>query len=143
MARSVPLSRSTLRVGGGSAFFVRPHSRMTFPAKLWDFLLGALAIGTAPGAAYFAVGFLLQRVAERVFGMPAPHDMRFVALGFVLFAIDSAAALVALLFVCRWRMKHRLLPASVFWVEMLVGLAAGGVFFLFICAIYAMADPNW
>ena len=27
MARSVPLSRPTLRVGGGSAFFVRPHSR--------------------------------------------------------------------------------------------------------------------
>jgi hypothetical protein len=26
MAFSVPLSRSTLRVGGGSAFFVRPHS---------------------------------------------------------------------------------------------------------------------
>jgi len=25
MARSVPLSRSTLRVGGGSAFFVRQH----------------------------------------------------------------------------------------------------------------------
>jgi len=28
MARSVPLSRSTLRVGGGSAFFVR-HQRRT------------------------------------------------------------------------------------------------------------------
>ena len=27
MALSVPLSRSTLRVGGGSAFFVRHHSR--------------------------------------------------------------------------------------------------------------------
>ena len=27
MARSVPLSRFTSRVGGGSAFFVRPHSR--------------------------------------------------------------------------------------------------------------------
>ena len=30
MALSVPLSRFTPRVGGGSAFFVRCHSRMTF-----------------------------------------------------------------------------------------------------------------
>jgi hypothetical protein len=28
MALSVPLSRSTLRVGGGSAFFVRPRDAM-------------------------------------------------------------------------------------------------------------------
>ena len=39
MALSVPLSRSTLRVGVGSAFFVRRHSRM----KTWHTaLIGAV-----------------------------------------------------------------------------------------------------
>ena len=31
MALAVPLSRFTSQVGGGSAFFVRRHSRMAFP----------------------------------------------------------------------------------------------------------------
>jgi hypothetical protein len=116
---------------------------MTLPAKLWDFFLGAAAIGAAPVVAYFVVGFGLERTAERIFGEPTPHDLRFVALGFILFAIDSAAALTALFFVCRWRMKHRLLPVSMFWAEMLVGLIVGGTYFLILCFIWATSDPSW
>ena len=35
MALSVPLSRSTLRVGGGSAFFVRPRAFLDFTLLVW------------------------------------------------------------------------------------------------------------
>jgi hypothetical protein len=51
MALSVPLSRSTLRVGGGSAFFVRPlRVDMNFKRPYWLLLfisLGCLVLGYA------------------------------------------------------------------------------------------------
>ena len=48
MALSVPLSRSTLRVGGGSAFFVRPLERMKTRTTI--IIVGvALVIGAAIG----------------------------------------------------------------------------------------------
>ena len=45
MARSVPLSRSTLRVGGGSAFFVRPHDTFMIIDKLATAGVGISFIG--------------------------------------------------------------------------------------------------
>jgi len=39
MALSVPLSRSTPRVGGGSAFFVRPHERYGFDTYISEWLV--------------------------------------------------------------------------------------------------------
>jgi hypothetical protein len=40
MALSVPLSRSTLRVGGGSAFFVRHIYHAALPDVVWDCHIG-------------------------------------------------------------------------------------------------------
>jgi len=48
LALSVPLSRSTLRVGGGSAFFVRHHSRMIRIITFLGFAL--LAVGCSSGS---------------------------------------------------------------------------------------------
>ncbi len=45
MALAVPLSRFTPRVGGGSAFFVRPlRHDMNFKRPCWFILLGLLAL---------------------------------------------------------------------------------------------------
>ena len=93
--------------------------------------------------AFYLVGSGLQRAVGVIFGEPAPDDMRFLALALILFAIDSAVALAALQLVCRWRMKRSLLPANMFWAEMLVGLAFGGAYFLALVFIRATSDPNW
>ena len=44
MARSVPLSRFTPRVGGGSAYFVRHHSRMRQKSVIYFAVVVVLAI---------------------------------------------------------------------------------------------------
>jgi len=93
MALSVPLSRSTLRVGGGSAFFVRRHSRvMRFIAALlrvrikpiqnrWvrGFILAAVI-------AVFIYGFsdLCATIAHGVYGRSLHPVAFWVATGFVL-----------------------------------------------------------
>jgi hypothetical protein len=116
---------------------------MTLFTKLWDFLLGVAAIAAAPTIPFFVVGFGLERLARAVFGDPAPNDTRFVAMGIGISAIAAAAALASLFFVCRWRIKRRLLPSVVFAVELLLGLALSGIYTLIVCGILAMSDPNW
>ena len=65
MALSVPLSRFTLRVGGGSAFFVRQHgARITFElVGLAEVFCGSvlLPVGSVQfrqaGIEFYAIGF--------------------------------------------------------------------------------------
>ena len=116
---------------------------MTLLIKLWDFLLGVAAIAAAPTIPFFVVSFGLKRVADAVFPDPAPNDMRFLALGFIMLGVAAAAALASLFFVCRWRMKRRSLTPSIFAAELLIGLAIGGFYALIVCGIWAMSDPNW
>ena len=60
MARSVPLSRSTLRVGGGSAFFVRRHPHMKR-------ILQALALLVAVSfIVLFVTAYLKPRKSNRI-----------------------------------------------------------------------------
>ena len=60
MARSVPLSRSTLRVGGGSAFFVRRHPHMKR-------ILQALALLVAVAfIVLFVTAYLKPRKSNRI-----------------------------------------------------------------------------
>ena len=52
MAWSVPLSRSTLRVGGGSAFFVRPQaSILALASWLANSFGGSVCADCQPGIA--------------------------------------------------------------------------------------------
>ena len=55
---AVPLSRFTPRVGGGSAFFVRPHSRMTKRARI----LVVVILGLLLVAFVGFVALLFERV---------------------------------------------------------------------------------
>ena len=71
MALSVPLSRFTSRVGGGSAFFVRHHHTLMKPWTLLDLgftfagLFAGIAIGIWASLCWFygQDGTLGQRVA--------------------------------------------------------------------------------
>jgi len=116
---------------------------VTLSAKLWDFLFGVAAIAAAPTVPFFIVAFGLQYAADVIFGKGAPNDMRFVALGFCIIAIAAVVALAALFFVCRWRIKRRLLPTPMFAAELLIGLAISGFYTLIVCGILAMSDPGW
>ena len=77
MVRSVPLSRSTLRAGGGSAFFVRPQAsvmRFSPTSKEWLVLIRR---GTAFGAG-FVVWLFCSRLdcySEAQTGMIVPADL--------------------------------------------------------------------
>ena len=62
MALAVPLSRITPRVGGGSAFFVRPHYTFMKLSHLW-FLLLVLAFGSLLPMRAAAQTDLEQRVS--------------------------------------------------------------------------------
>jgi len=73
LALSVPLSRSMLRVGGGSAFYVRPHyvfDSMANPETLDDWLTvmrGADEATIAVHRARIAGGSLNAKAAEMVY----------------------------------------------------------------------------
>jgi hypothetical protein len=61
MARSVPLSRSTLRVGGGSAFFVRPRAFLDFTLLVWLAKIRAVSFLMSKVSAVLArAGFALR-----------------------------------------------------------------------------------
>jgi hypothetical protein len=61
MARSVPLSRFTLRVGGGSAFFVRPRAFLDFTLLVWLAKIRAVSFLMSKVSAVLArAGFALR-----------------------------------------------------------------------------------
>ena len=71
MARSVPLSRSTLRVGGGSAFYVRRHSHfmkyhtpLITAALFASLLTGCSKHPPAPAAGQKVVDFGVVEVSS-------------------------------------------------------------------------------
>jgi hypothetical protein len=61
MAWSVPLSRPTLRVGGGSAFFVRPRAFLEFTLLVWLAKIRAVSFLMSKVSAVLArAGFALR-----------------------------------------------------------------------------------
>jgi len=61
MARSVPLSRFTSRVGGGSAFFVRPRAFLDFTLLVWLAKIRAVSFLMSKVSAVLArAGFALR-----------------------------------------------------------------------------------
>ena len=61
MALSVPLSRSTLRVGGGSAFYVRPRAFLDFTLLVWLAKIRAVSFLMSKVSAVLArAGFALR-----------------------------------------------------------------------------------
>jgi hypothetical protein len=106
--------------------------------QLWDFLFGVIVVGATPVIALVALSFALS------FIFPRSLDSIFQKIAY---AVSMASSLVvpmaSLWFVVRWRKRHRLLPVSMLWVEVPVGLVASAAFYFFVAAMWFFSDPNW
>jgi hypothetical protein len=110
---------------------------MRFFRLTWDFIFGVLIIGTAPLVAFLLVSF----ASSRAVGYPARLNTVVQKIVFaVSIATSIAAPLVALWLVIRWRKRHRVLPASMIRAEVLLGLLAGGAYFIYMMAMWAFAS---
>jgi hypothetical protein len=106
--------------------------------QAWDFVLGALVLGAAPVFTLFTVWAALS-----FFGRDAgPNTGTERAMLILFMAASLLAPLIAFLFAVRWRMHHRLLPIWMMWIEVPVGLLAGGGFVLFTAGVWAFGSPN-
>jgi len=140
LALCVPLSRFTSRVGGGSAFYVRPHyTLMKTQRQISDFAFGAIAIGAAPLIVFALVSFLIRHI-----GIPFPREPlgQKIVLDLIM-AIFIVAPLAAIYFVMRWRIRHRVLPVSVLWLEAFIGLIAAAAVYCFLTWAYFYPSLTW
>jgi hypothetical protein len=88
----------------------------SYPAKIWDFILGSLVTGTFPVIVFWFCWIL------------APILALFVPF-------------VTMFFICRWRRQHRLLPVGFILFEVLSGLAIGVLFSVIMCRGFANLPP--
>ncbi len=101
----------------------------------WDFLFAVLLTGGLPVGALAAV----SAVASWLFRGFGSHAI-VVAL---VIAMSLAAPVGVLVVVAHWRIRHRLLPLWMMWVEVPVGVLAGVGFVFFTAAMEFFGDPNW
>jgi heme/copper-type cytochrome/quinol oxidase subunit 3 len=94
---------------------------MTRIAKAWDFLWGVLIIGALPVLAFMGVGVL-----GGLLGFPFEDGLSLIAA--VVTSVMLVAPMATLYFACRWRKRHRRLPAWVFRIELLLGVILGVAF---------------
>jgi|ERR1700722_10145074 len=106
-------------------------------AKIWDFVWGTLLVGMLPMFA-FVLGMMFIGVVRPEFDGSLIHKF-FLSFAFVT---SFVAPFATLYFVCRWRQKHRLLPASLLILEVLLGLLLAGVAFFFTVAFWGFASLN-
>jgi len=108
---------------------------MNNAAKICDFVWGTLLVGMLPMFAFCLIAilgsFIRPEVDEGWF-----HKF-LVSFSFVA---GLVVAFATLYFVARWRQKHRLLPASLLVVEILLGLLLAGVAFFFTVAFWGFAS---
>jgi len=95
--------------------------------NLWDFVFGVALIGGAPIAACWLVSALTTHFVD-------PSSTGYLPRLALASQAAFASGVVVLVLACLWRSKHRLLPSSIFVVEVLVALLVGGVYFLVLVA---------
>ncbi len=105
-------------------------------AKLWDFALGVLLIGSLPMVMFVLVMGLGTLIKPDPNGTP---DLIGTAM---VFAAAFTLPLATLVFVCRWRKTHRRLPVSFLWIEVLLGLVTGAAYFVYLVAMWGFASIN-
>ena len=94
-----------------------------------DFIFGVLAIGVTPVIVYLGM-FLLWLGAAYIFRDSV------LALSAATSVIAPILAVLALLLAIRWRKTHRLLPASTFPAEVILGVILGVVSFIVLVALW-------
>jgi hypothetical protein len=110
--------------------------------QTWDFLFAVLLLGGLPVAALAAVSAAVSWLF-RSLGQPSSFTFLHAILMAVVMAISLAAPVGMLVVVARWRVRHRLLPLWMMWVEVPVGVVAGAGFCFFTAAMEFFASPNW
>jgi hypothetical protein len=108
---------------------------MNKAAKIWDFVWGTLLVGMLPMFAFCLVAILGSFVRPEIEGGWIHKFL--VSFSFVAGLVVPFATLY---FVARWRQKHRLLPASLLVVEILLGLLLAGIAFFFTVFFWGMAS---
>ena len=106
---------------------------MTQLAKVWDFLWGVLIIGAPPVLAFMGVGVL-----GGMLGLPFGDGLSLTSAAVT--SVELVAPFATLYFVCRWRTRHRLLPAWVFRIELLLGVGFGVACLGFLMALTGFAN---
>ncbi len=101
---------------------------------MWDFLLGVMVTGGATAVTFLGLMWIFS-----AFVSAQTHGSVQGALMGIQLAVPSAALWLAI----RWRAKHRLLPTTWLWSEVVVGLLLCGGFCLFVIGTTAMSDPSW
>ncbi len=101
---------------------------MTRFEKVWDFLFGVALISGAPLAAFWFVSVLAS-----YFVSASSRD--YVARLAVATMCAQAASVISFALAIWWRSQHRLLPRSLFGVEVAVALLVGGIYFIVIAVV--------
>jgi hypothetical protein len=101
------------------------HEAFTRWESIWDFIFGVALIAGGPIVVYWSVCV----VATWIFNPTS---------GLLLLGLVSQGALAAaggaFVCACLWRKKHRLLPSSMFVIEVGAAFVIGGMYFLVLVA---------
>ena len=115
----------------------RPQEACEFVSKLWDFGFAVVLIGGLPLAVAFADVFLLGFI----FGSLAHEHLAWEAVG--EWGAFLVLPLVTFCLACWWRRKRRVLPISLFPLELIAGLLFGALFFVVLAgALYGAYADN-
>ncbi|KAB2669642.1 MAG: hypothetical protein DVB31_06075 [Verrucomicrobia bacterium] len=104
-------------------------------AKVWDFIWGTLLVGMLP---MFAFCLILQLGVL----VKSETDGGWVRKFIFSFWLVSTFALsfFTLYYVGNWRQKHRMLPPSLFALEMVLGLFLAGAAFILMVVFWGFAN---
>ena len=108
---------------------------MNIAAKIWDFVWGTLLVGMLPMFAFCLVGFLAS-----LFRTDESGWIHSKYLACLFWAAAYVVPFATFYFIARGRQKHRLLPASLLVVEILLGLLLAGAAFFFTVAFWGFAS---
>jgi len=116
----------------------RPQKAWEFVLKAWDFVFAVMLIGGSPLVVMFA-GILVVSYFFDHGAKEPPHAWELVC-GWAVFLI---LPLVTFCLACWWRRKRRVLPISLFPLELIAGLFFGAVsFVVLLVAWYAAFADN-
>jgi hypothetical protein len=108
----------------------------------WDFLFGVLLVGGLPVGAFVTVASAASWLL-RGFGQSGSFTFLHAIVVALAIAMSLAVPVDVLVVAARWRIRHRLLPVWMMWVEVPVGVVAGAGFVFFTAAMEVFGDPNW
>jgi len=102
----------------------------------WDTLLGTTVLGGAPLLTWLLISCVSAYICGDFKAVGIAHN----ALVAVATALTVVAPVVATIAAFRWRKRHRILPLSMLWVELPVGLLCGFAFLVALIVVWGFAS---